>query len=64
MVKYIYYASPSSGDAYSDRQLASNFELWVEIFLCADMLPYDDSEIMSVCALKEITPVSSISVLL
>ena len=24
--------SPSSGDAYSDRQLTPNFELWVEIF--------------------------------
>ena len=27
-----YYASPSSGEAYSDRQLTLNFELWVEIF--------------------------------
>ena len=27
-----HYASPSSGDAYSDRQLTPNFELWVEIF--------------------------------
>ena len=27
-----YYASPSSGDAHSDRQLTPNFELWVEIF--------------------------------
>ena len=27
-----YYASPSSGDAYSDRQLTLNFELRVEIF--------------------------------
>ena len=28
----LYYASPSSVDAYSDWQLTSNFELWVEIF--------------------------------
>ena len=27
MIKYIYYASPSSGDAYCDRQLTPNFEL-------------------------------------
>ena len=26
------YASPSSGEAYRDRRLAINFELWVEIF--------------------------------
>ena len=29
---YYYFASPSSGEAYRDRQLTSNFELWVEIF--------------------------------
>ena len=28
----IYYASPSSGEAYRDRQLTTNFEFWVEIF--------------------------------
>ena len=28
----LYYASPSSGEAYSDRQLTPNFELRVEIF--------------------------------
>ena len=28
----IIYASPSSGGAYRDRQLTTNFELWVEIF--------------------------------
>ena len=28
----IYYASPSSGEAYRDRRLTINFELWVEIF--------------------------------
>ena len=27
-----HYASPSSGDAYRDRQLTTNFELRVEIF--------------------------------
>ena len=27
-----YYASPTSGEAYKDRQLTTNFELWVEIF--------------------------------
>ena len=26
------YASPSSGEAYRDRQLTPNFELWVEFF--------------------------------
>ena len=26
------YASPTSGEAYRDRQLTTNFELWVEIF--------------------------------
>ena len=26
------YASPSSGEAYRDRRLSINFELWVEIF--------------------------------
>ena len=27
-----HYASPTSGEAYRDRQLTTNFELWVEIF--------------------------------
>ena len=27
----------------------TNFELWVEIFLCADMFPYEDSKTVSVC---------------
>ena len=31
MARHI-YASPSSGEAYRDRQLTPNFELWVEIF--------------------------------
>ena len=26
------YASPTSGQAYRDRRLTTNFELWVEIF--------------------------------
>ena len=42
-------ASPSSGEAYRDRRLAINFELWVKIFLCADMFPYEDSKSVSVC---------------
>ena len=29
---YHYYASPTSGEAYRDRRLTTNFELWVEIF--------------------------------
>ena len=28
----IHYASPTSGEAYRDRRLTTNFELWVEIF--------------------------------
>ena len=31
------YASPSSGDAYSDRQLTLNFELWVQFFVCRNV---------------------------
>ena len=27
-----HYASPTSGEAYSDRRLTTNFEPWVEIF--------------------------------
>ena len=44
-----HYASPTSRDAYRDRRLTTNFELWVEIFLCADMFPYEDSKTVSVC---------------
>ena len=29
---YCYYASPTSGEAYRNRRLTTNFELWVEIF--------------------------------
>ena len=66
-LRYRNYASPSSGDAYCDRQLTLNFEFWVKIF-CSDMFPYEDSEIVTVCPSvrtprKEITPIaSSISV--
>ena len=28
----IFYASPTSGEAYRNRQLTTNFEFWVEIF--------------------------------
>ena len=31
-LKLNYYASPTSGEAYRDRRLTTNFELWVEIF--------------------------------
>ena len=31
-LKQIYYASPTSGEAYRDRRLTTNFEFWVEIF--------------------------------
>ena len=31
-VPHTHYASPSSGEAYRDRRLTTNFELWVEIF--------------------------------
>ena len=44
-----YYASSSSGEAYRDRQLTTNFELLVKIFLCADMFPCEDSKTVSVC---------------
>ena len=29
---FFFYASPSSGEAYRDWQLTTNFEFWVEIF--------------------------------
>ena len=29
-----YYASLSSGEAYRDRQLTTNFKFWVENFVC------------------------------
>ena len=46
-----YYASPSSGDAYSDRQLTLNFEL---NFLCADMFPCEiPKSFLSVCPYPE-----------
>ena len=32
IVHSTYYASPSSCEAYRDRRLTTNFELWVEIF--------------------------------
>ena len=32
MHTHVYYASPSSGEAYRNRHLTTNFELWVEIF--------------------------------
>ena len=64
-----FYSSLSSGEAYSDRQLTTNFELWVEFFLCAYTSSYEDSNTVSVCTpsvrtpRNEITLASSISVL-
>ena len=60
-----YACLSSSGEAYSDQQLTLNLEIWVEIFLCADMFPYEDSKTVSVCPSlltprKEITLASSI----
>ena len=31
-ILFNFYASPSSGEAYRNRRLTTNFELWVEIF--------------------------------
>ena len=42
------YASPTSGEAYRDRQLTTNFEFRVEKNLCADMFPCEDSKTVSV----------------
>ena len=41
-----YHASPSSEDAYRDRQLTINFELWVDIFCVATCFHV---RIVSVC---------------
>ena len=46
------FASPSTGEAYRDRRLTTNFELWVEIF-CADMFPDEGSKTVSVCPYPE-----------
>ena len=71
------YASPTSGEAYRDRRLTTNFELWVEIFCvptcfhvripkpCLSVCP---SVCPSICPSvrtprKETTIASSISVL-
>ena len=35
--------------SYYDRQPTPNFQLWAEFFLCADIFPYEDSKILSVC---------------
>ena len=32
IVRLVFYASPTSGEAYRDRRLTTNFEFWVEIF--------------------------------
>ena len=36
------------GEAYRDRRLTTNFELWVEFFLCTEF-PCEDSKTVSVC---------------
>ena len=43
------YASPSSGEAYRDRQLITNFELWVEIFVCRHVSMWGFQNRVSVC---------------
>ena len=47
------YASPTSGEAYRDLQPTTNFEFWVDFFLCADMFPYEYSKTVSVCPYPE-----------
>ena len=61
-----YYASPSSGEAYKDRQLTTNFEFWVEIFYASTCFHARfPKPCLSVRTLRnEITLASSISVLL
>ena len=64
-----HYASSSSGEAFSDRQLTLNFELWVEIFCVPTCFHVRiPKPCLSVCPSvrtprKEITLASSISVL-
>ena len=68
-VKYTNYASPSSGEAYRDRKLTTNFEFWVEIFCVPTCFHVRiPKPCLSVCSSvrtprKEITLASSISVL-
>ena len=64
----IYCASPSSGEAYRDQQLTTNFELWFEIFCVPTRfhvrIPKTLSARLSVrTSRKEITIASSVSVL-
>ena len=45
-----FYASPSSGQAYSDRQLITNLSFELNFFfVCHMMFPYEDSKTVSVC---------------
>ena len=66
-VKWVYnYASPTSGEAYRDRRLTTNFELWVEIFMCrhVSMWGFQNRVCPSVrTPRKDIIIASSISVL-
>ena len=60
-----YYASPSSGDAYRDQQLTTNFELRVEIFCVPTCFHVRiPKPCLSVCTpSEEVTIASSILVL-
>ena len=42
-----FYASPSSGDAYSDRQLTKILSFDLK-YLYVDLFPYEDSETLSI----------------
>ena len=39
IVFWFHYVSPSSGEAYRDRQLTNNFEFWVEFFFSHMSIP-------------------------
>ena len=43
------YASPTSGEAYRDRRLTTNFELWVEIFCVPTCFHVTIPKTVSVC---------------
>ena len=62
------YASPFSGEAYRDRQLTPNFELWVEIFCvptCFHMrIPKPCLSVRTGTPRKEITPTLVIDTLM
>ena len=47
------YASPSSREAYRNRQLTTKILILKWNFLCADMFPYEDSKNVSICLYPE-----------